>query len=797
MTTAFAPYGFVPLNEEVYLPDWAPAVSRDWPFEDGISGTMEIDITAHTPIFTRDPEDRERFFRGPDGLPAFPGSGLRGAIRSVVEIASFGWMRRVNDHRYGVRDLQNAALYVRHMADIMPALNGKNLPLPKVMAGWLQVVPGADLLDGEPGEDVATITPCSFAKMDYRLLMEHARKSGLSRYQPGEPQSSASKYRTWNAEDSTDPRLQVKVDIEPLRPPDKVPLPVGFGAVTGPGHHAGTLVFTGQPSRWTPDMAPRRSGGHAKHHDFVFYGERPDKSVSVPRSVFDGFEFVHGGGQEQHSLNQRRSANEEWGFWQPKFEQRARVPVFFLLKEDGSLRAFGLAMMFRLAYDHTTRDAVRSAQRDLGVDPRPDLAELVFGHVPLARKGRGADRADREATLAGRVSFGLGRLRSGGNALPRVQEVLGGPKASFYPSYVEQDPGVPGANPIGGKDHYATYMDPDARVRGHKRYRMQPEVVKGPEPPKRRDGTVNTDVATTFHPLEVGSVFRSVVRVHNLRPVELGALLWALDFGGDDGCYHGLGMARSLGYGRCSITIAGTDLVPNDPARRGSDLLEEARRAFAGAMESFCEESRVPGGWLASRRIFELRELARVLPADSPHRRAMSIAASRPYQDRKVNEFVEAKKEGLSLPPAGTDAGWVGYAAEHGKQVERPRRCGATSTAPNREERGGRAGGAPAQGGRGGYRDPGGRVAPAPIPAAPRHTGWKPIPGGTEVQAEIVGQNKKGKWQVRLTGPEAQGQAVTATVGIGDPPTDAAVGKTVTVVVHAGGDPRNLGLQWR
>ncbi len=125
MTTAFAPYGFVPLNEDVYLPEWAPAVSRDWPFQDGVSGTIELEITSHTPIFTRDPEDRERFFRGPDGLPAFPGSGLRGAIRTVVEIASYGWMRRVNDHRYGVRDLHNNALYVRHMADIMPALNGK------------------------------------------------------------------------------------------------------------------------------------------------------------------------------------------------------------------------------------------------------------------------------------------------------------------------------------------------------------------------------------------------------------------------------------------------------------------------------------------------------------------------------------------------------------------------------------------------------------------------------------------------------------------------------------------------
>lgn len=795
MTTAFAPYGFVPLNEDVYLPGWAPAVSRDWPFHDGVSGTIELEITSHTPIFTRNPKDPERFFGGPDGLPAFPGSGLRGAIRTVVEIASYGWMRRVNDHRYGVRDLHNNALYVRHMADIMPALNGKNLPLPKVMAGWLQVEKDADLLDGDASDTVGTITPCSFAKMDYRLIMEHARSCRLNRYKPGDPQSSARKYRAWSVEESSDPKLQVKVDIEPLRPHDAVPLPVGFGAVTGPGRQQGTLVFTGQPSRWTPDMAPRRGGGHPKHHDFVFYGEHPDRPIPVTRHVFEGFEFVHGGGQEQHSLNQRRSANEEWGFWQRKFDQGARVPVFFLMTPDGrTLRAFGLAMMFRLAYDHTTKDAVRSAQKDLGVDPRPDLAELIFGHVPLSHRGGGGER---EATLAGRVSFGLGRLHAGGSALPKVQEVLGGPKASFYPSYVEQDPGVPGADPIGGKDRYKTYMDADARVRGHKRYRMQPDVVKGPEPPKRRDGTVNTDVATVFRPLEAGTVFHSTLRVHNLRPVELGALLWALDFGGAEGCFHGLGMARSLGYGRCDISLRGHALMANEPGRADADLLAEARQAFGAAMESFCNEHSVPGGWLASRRIFELLELARVLDEDSPHRRAMSIAASRPYSSRKINEFNEAKREGAALDAAGTDQAWVAYAASLGMQVERPRRRAAGPKAPERGGRGGRDGGQ-RHGGRGGFeRGRPERGAPPTRAAPPRHAGWTPIPGGSEVQAEIVGQNKKGKWQVKLTGPEAQGQALKVTIGLGDPPPEAAVGVTVTVVVKAGGNPRNLILRWK
>ena len=46
-------------------------------------------------------------------------------LRSVVEIASYGKMERMNDRYYGVRDLRNRDLYGKHMADI----GGKPYPI--------------------------------------------------------------------------------------------------------------------------------------------------------------------------------------------------------------------------------------------------------------------------------------------------------------------------------------------------------------------------------------------------------------------------------------------------------------------------------------------------------------------------------------------------------------------------------------------------------------------------------------------------------------------------------------------
>ncbi len=792
-----APYGFVPLNDRVFTPDWAPAASQDWPFQDGMSGTLELEIEALTPIFVRGGKTADAFFRGPEGLPAIPGSSLRGAIRNVVEIASWGWMRRVNDHRYGVRDLTSAGqeVYRKHMAGVMPSLVGRKLPLPKVVAGWLRKTETYGASDAKFDDVVATIEPCDFAKVHYSFLIHEARERGFGAYHPGEPQSAVKKYSTWKlppAHHGRDWRdtMRVTVEVEPLRKPEPSWLNTGFGRVRAMGRgKVGTLVFTGQPSRWSPSDAPRPNNG-PKHHDFVFFSTNEQQRLPVSRSVMEGFEFVHGGGQEQHSLNKRRSRNDEWGFWGEAFDKGLPIPVFFLpalpkpnSAEPVTVRALGLAMMFRLAYTNTTLDAVRAAQANLGKDPRPDLAETLFGHVPLARKGAGADR---EVALKGRVSFGLARLSAGGAALPAVTAVLGAPKASYYPAYVEQDPTLPGSPPR--REGYRTFMDADARVRGHKRYRPQPGPTKGPALPVNGRGEVNTRVGTTFRPVEAGTKFTSTLRVHNVRPVELGALLWALDFGGDPECSHTFGMARSLGYGRARVRVVGHHLVPNDPnvtIEANDTVLNGARAAFADRMNAFCTKADVDGAWEHSRRIFELRELAKVLPADSPHRAHMRIDGVDLRQPNgKVNGFIEGKSAREVLPAAGTLDAWRARAARNGVTLRTRAPAAPVPTSPSRP---------------GGYGGPAagvaGRGAPTVVAPPVATGGWVPLKGGTAVEVELLGLNKKGKWQVKLVGKQAQGLEATGVCD-GTPPADAAAGMKASAVIVAGGDRRNLGLKW-
>lgn len=672
-----AGYGFVPLSDFVFEPGWAYAASTDIPFVEGLSGRLEIELTADSPLFVRGTGDKALPFKLPDGDYGLPGSSVRGMVRNLLEIATFGYISRVNDHRYGVRDLRNRELYSDHMARILTNWKGEKEPMPLVGAGWLVRRDGGEADDfwarGKAPDDavVAQIIPCHFAKLEYRWLEQLAGDRGVRNFNPGERQSSADKYRKWGGAP-----LGVRVGANPIRTESQI-RELGEPYLTAyrqrmlgdlakvssfDGSLNGTVVFTGQPSPYRPQAGPKRKGsGNAKHHDFVFWDLKGATPLPVTRGAFQDFEFVHSDRGEQNSLGRSEQANKEWGYWRRFFDgapdphDRPGVPVFYLLEPDSDqpkLRAFGLAMMFRLAYRKSVHDGVKNARMQARAfdpisatpssDRAPDFTETLFGYAS-DKKG-----AQETQALRGRVSFGTFRAIPGTTRLgERKRVVLSGPKASYYPNYVEQQlERGPGAPPPGGR--YKTFMDEDVRIRGWKRYRVTDQAID-PPPPKTAEGRpLDLErVGTTFQPLQKGASFTGVLRLHNVLPVELGALLWALDFGGDETCRHKLGLARGLGYGQVRVTLRSADLHNIDgDAHPGLDC---ARVAFEKCMEVVCVRGGVPGGWADSPQITELRALARPIPARLA--RSLSINNGNPDR-RRANEFELAKAERSSLPSA-------------------------------------------------------------------------------------------------------------------------------------------------
>ncbi|MFA7481768.1 MAG: TIGR03986 family CRISPR-associated RAMP protein [Vulcanimicrobiota bacterium] len=634
-----APYGFVPLSDKVVCPDWlkyqdkdgklASPPIHDVPFEDGLCGTLELEITAETPIFMRGTEDPELPFQLKDGRYAIPGTALRGALRNIVEIASFSRFIRVNNHRYAVRDLNNRHLYGQYMADIVrDPRTGKGEPMPLVNAGWL-------IREGEGDEVTYKIEVCDFAKIEYRALMDLARERGVRNFRPGEKQSSVNKYNTWGEHIS----LEIEASVTWKRPETigRRKMPSKFG-VAKPmlRQEKGTLVMTGQPSRWTPDQTGKRAGaGNAKHHDFVFFPAKQKQTLLVPIQTFQDFEFAHSNRGQQNNLGRSQEPNEEWKFWRNKMEKEEKVPVFFLTMPDGRVGSFGLAMMYRLPYEHSIHEAISNVAREhLDRDKGLDLAEGIFG------TGEDKEQRDRERTLAlkGRVGISHALATSPTKPERAVSAVLGAPKASYYPNYVEQGPGTYGGQPAQdsrGNAVYQTWMDRSGAPRGWKRYRTMTETYNPPPPSGGGGRQLDlSNVATRFQPLPAGTKFVALIDIHNLKPEELGALVWAIELGGDEKARHTLGMARPLGFGRSRMRLISHDL---DDMRGGKPDLQACRNAFEEWITGDIRD------WKSSPQIKELLALAHPV---SPNK----VRYQRLDPGQRLNEFVDAKKNGLALP---------------------------------------------------------------------------------------------------------------------------------------------------
>jgi len=101
------------------------------------------------------------------------------------------------------------------------------------------------------------------------------------------------------------------------------------------------------------------------------------------------------------------------------------------------------------------------------------------------------------------------------------------------------------------------------------------------------------------------------MRYHNLKKAELGALLSALTFHNTQGCFHNIGMAKSLGYGKIELKVNGIEL--NDALKAFETEVtssisnwaesEQLKELFTMATEQDNEES-------SELRYMELKEFA-------------------------------------------------------------------------------------------------------------------------------------------------------------------------------------------
>lgn len=131
---------------------------------------------------------------------------------------------------------------------------------------------------------------------------------------------------------------------------------------------------------------------------------------------------------------------------------------------------------------------------------------------------------------------------------------MSSPKPSYGPLYVKD----------------GTWNNSNARIKGRKRYPVRDDVWS--------NETGNENTQTVFIPLAKGTKFSGKIYFHNLRQCELGALISALTFNGHTECFHSIGEAKPLGYGKVKITIREiSDVLVTGNEVKSGDGLKKAK----------------------------------------------------------------------------------------------------------------------------------------------------------------------------------------------------------------------------
>lgn len=507
-----APYNFVPLSDKVVMPFWAKYISHDIPFTDPKSGVFKLKITAQSPIYVRNGMPRDaadndiasKDFNNIEQKYFIPGSSVKGMLRSVVEIMSFGRMKnKVNKDKYSVRDFQNN--------DIYPKTEISN----QVECGWLYKKGDEYFIDkcGKPGrishENLDLLCPNQKISAYYKNadnVKNDRDKSARSKNE----KFSFSRTNTFSLDYEDVGRKVYKIDSN---------------------GDAGTIVMTGQSSVRKEPEGAKASG---KHLEFIFWEKQPTET-RVPDEVIKNFFFAY---YDHDKTNQK----EDWKWRKPQLENGDKIPVFYrthTVNGKQEFRDIGLTMLFKITYDYSILDAINSRQKNAASF---DLAEAIFGYV------------DNQKALKGRVHIGHAFV-SNGTPIPLEEktEVLAGPKASYYPNYIKQN--IPDNSKDGKIDgNYNTFMSKPAEIRGWKRYPVHSQGVKI-NPPPEINGRINENVASKFIPLPANTEFEVDIAYHNLRKEELGAILSAITFHNTEGLFHSIGSGKPLGYGKIKITI--------------------------------------------------------------------------------------------------------------------------------------------------------------------------------------------------------------------------------------------------
>lgn len=580
-----APFNFVPLPDTIVFPEWGKQVSQDIPFEDGVSGSIDLQIEAKTDIFVRNGNNLrnvENKFSHIENSYFIPGSTLKGCFRTALEIFSFGKIKQFNQHSFALQDFGNDDTYKR--------LIQKNV----THGGWLYL-----------HDDTYYIYDCGEIKRENRIAayeIDEAINSSI--FNPFITQKIQSKDK--NA--VTKYKMLANALSGHCTGEEQKEYKNGERFFEIDGKY---LVFTGQPNnrqqKWNKKGEEYWVG---KGKEFLFNKPpqqfKPEGECIIQISPDDmkAFQSIH------------NSSTDYTEFWKSKLAEGKPIPVFFQEVEDSEQckhHYIGLSYMFKYPVKNNVESAMRNYYGRVLKEKQmqgPDMADLIFGYQ------------SEEKSLRGRVMIGHAFAEGNPTIVTEKITIMSSPRPSYYPLYLKRDESAVTWNDSHGKK---------IEIAGYKRYPVRDEASGF----KDRKGRPLGKMDSAMIPLKQGTKFKSRIVFHNLRPVELGALLYAITLcnpkeKSNISLYHNIGACKSYGYGKVIIT-------PTLNITAGTEM-DSYYQSFIDYMQNKYENK-----WIDSPTIHEMQAMAAGIPDDKKEIFTY-MELSKKVDGKNINEFDEGKE---------------------------------------------------------------------------------------------------------------------------------------------------------
>lgn len=537
---AKAPYNFIPLNEKVADAEPIPDFDRYHP--DRFTGYIDLEIETKTPLYIRDSLNNEEMnakesaekngkrdihsdFFSPGGKLKIPGSSLRGMIRTLVEIISYGRFGEFDDKGLYFRGLADKSnLRFEYQSKMSSFDKQQKKTIHKMSAGFLF----------KKGFDYFIRPASGFKQIPKNEARKKIEKSG----QPYNPFNFYKVEDGWIVVSGPMPRKKkewfifdkISIDEFPIGSVDVL----NYKNDSNRSGEVPNLIEKAGKINEVPCFYVRWKDNLGKER--VSFGHTGMFRLAYEKSIGD------------HIPEPLRGMSYEITPDRLKRIEDKKIP-------DNIIQ--GLKKLDKKIF---TENEFKEKNM-LIIGKQKEFQSTILKHtgkydIPVAIFGNAE-------TFSSRVFFEDAFLKNDHNPnevlmKENIPKLLQSPKPTTFQHYLVQP-----KDDLKNRRHY----NDNSAIRGNKLYwHKSGENWIENDPQKRK----NENLITKIKPVKAKTKFSGQIRFENLTSVELGALLFALDL--PEGCFHKMGMGKPIGLGSVKIT---PELYLSDRKKRYEDLFFE------------------------------------------------------------------------------------------------------------------------------------------------------------------------------------------------------------------------------